>query len=169
MPATANTRDCDGTTTESRGSAIVRGGAERAGHLKRGRNPDAPRDAIRRRSRNRPTTSAASAAAAGGQRLAQTAGRQRPIAQVVLATQQQIDVALELEMLKPIVQQVDRRAELASRRDGPRGSGRADEHRARPAARGPASAARRRPSRRRRESRVPSETTVTPSPVGAAP
>ena len=57
--------------------------------------------------------SAASATAAALQSLAQPAGRQRLILQIVLGDEQQIDVARQLEMLKPVVQQVDGRAKPA--------------------------------------------------------
>ena len=92
MPATANTRDCDGTTTDSGELRRRARRAERAGHLK----------ALSRCPTARATRSTARRITGRDERgigdrrrrerLAQPAGRQRPIAQVVLGDQQQIDV-----------------------------------------------------------------------------
>ena len=104
-------------------------GAKRAGHVKRGRESRRAR-ATRSTALGYPAeTSAASAAAPAVNGSRSRPAGQRPVAQVILGDEQQIDVPRELQMLKPIVQQVDRGAELVARRGGRRGSGRADEHR----------------------------------------
>ena len=72
-------------------------------------------------------------------RAASSGSRSRPAGStaavdVLVAGEQQIDVARQLEMLKPIVEQVDRRAEAALGEPAGQVAIRRDEHRRRPAA-----------------------------------
>ena len=102
----------------------------------------------------------------GGRRvepLAQTSGRHRPILQVVFGDEQQIDVARQLEVLKPIVEQVDGGAEPALGEPAGQIAIGADQHRhaGQRARQHQRLVAGRR--RDRRATRAPSETTVTPS------
>ena len=80
---------------------------------------------------------------------------------------QDVEVARQLEMLKPVIEDVDGAAELLlGERAGEMTIGRhADDRRAAPAA--PASAARRRRDRPSRGCAVPSDTTTTPSTASA--
>ena len=85
---------------------------ERAGHLERRSNPGRPRHTIHG-ARIAGRYQRRIGDGRGCQRLPEAAARQRPIAQVFLGQQQQIDVPCDLEMLKAVVQHVNRRPQLA--------------------------------------------------------
>ena len=112
MPVTTNTREFDGTTTESRSPPTRRGAPIVRVTRKNWRDAECAADAIGR-----------GVVAGGDQRrvgrrrrvepLAQAPGRQRPVLEIFLGDEQQVDVARQREMLKAIVEQVDGRAEPA--------------------------------------------------------
>ena len=107
MPATARIAAPDGIDAGSpershRGSPIVRLTQEGRVHAERHRH-----------GRCRPFHEQRVGRRGGRQRLAQTAGRQHPIAEILRARNQQVHVALQPQVLKTIVEQVDRRAERA--------------------------------------------------------
>src|SRR6267142_2774562 len=81
MPVAMNTRDSDGTTTESRTAANAIGGGFVAGGHQRGIG------------RTR-----------GVEPFAQAARGHRPIGEILLRHQQQVHVARQREMLEPVVQ-----------------------------------------------------------------
>ena len=114
MPVTTNTRDPDGTTTESRAPGDIARRPDRARHAKHRRDAERAADALGGR-----VVARGDERGVGDRRradpLAQPSGGQRLILQVVFGDEQQIDVARQLEMLKAIVQQVDGRAEPALR------------------------------------------------------
>ena len=166
MPVTTNTREFDGTTTESRAPATCRGAPIARVTRNTGATPKRAADAL-----GRGVVAGGDQRRVGGarrvERLAQPAGRQRPILQIVVGDQQQIDVARQLEMLKAVVEQVDGGAELVLGEAAGEIAIGADQHRhagqrARQHQRLVAGASR--PAR----TRVPSETTVTPSRAIAA-
>ena len=155
---------CSGTTTVSRAPRPCRGAPSVRVTRNTGGDAERAADALGGGVGSPPSTSAASRGRAAVERLAQAAGRQRPIAEVVFAvTSSRSTSRASCKMLKPVVEQVDGGAELRfgeAARQIPIG---ADQHRRRRAARARASAARRRLSSSPASTRVPSETTVTPS------
>ena len=101
-----------GSTTESPAARPCDGSAERARHANAGRHAERAADALGGRRRRRPCTSARVGARRRGDRLAQPpAGSTRSVRSSSL-DHEQIDVARQREVLKPVVEQVDRRAEL---------------------------------------------------------
>ena len=152
MPVTTNTREFDGTTTESRAPAMRRG----APIVRVTRNTGAMPNARPMRSGRGVVARGDQRRVGGGRRLepfAQPAGGHRPILQILFGDEQQIDVARQLEMLKPIVEQVDGGAEAPLGEPAGEIAIGADQHARRRAARARASAARR-PLRRARRSRA---------------